>query len=70
MLFILEDLSQLFLKKAQEAYFQGEDKKRIFYLTQAKDYMKKALEIVEINFSKDSLHVERIKLKLNHLIFN
>ena len=65
----LESLSDLYLKKAQlinKADIQKSDD----FKKKAADYLKQALEMVEIYFSKNSYHAIRIQEKLKNLSSN
>lgn len=63
----LENLSELYLKKSKQAENNGDLQYFAIYKTEAQTHLKKALEIIKTNFSKNSSHIIRIQDKLKKL---
>lgn len=61
---VLEDLSEISLKKSIQSAIKGDVSHAQHFKIQAISYLQKALEIVKTHFPTDSLHIERIQNKI------
>ncbi len=67
---VLEDLSKLYLKKSQEVKDKGDLAQSQTFNNQAVNYLKQALEVVKVNFPKNSPHLTRIQSKIKAILYS